>query len=466
MKQRAQSVSREYLRKRGVSGPWRLVTGEVDCTFRQAVVIPCLAESRRIFRTLATLALNDASELARTLVVCVVNHPEGHTSREVRADNKKTLTILHSLMFGMPPPAIPYQDGEKDLQTVLANGLRMAYVDAASPDRGLPARHAGVGLARKIGLDLALQAMESAEGPGLLYCLDADTFVAPNYLKCVREHFEATNQGATVLPYLHRLAGAGQAALEYELFLRSYVLGLRYAGSPYAFHTVGSAMCCTAEAYARSGGMNRRRSTEDFYFLENLAKTCGISQVRGTFVFPEARISDRVPFLGTGWAISRYLKGERNICHVYDSRVFDYLANWLMALSGSVTTGPEKALHEAQLIHPDIHRFIENQGFLEIWQKLRRNYRDDGMFLRQLHVWFDGLKTLRMVNEMARASFPRKPALEEIPHLLYRLGVDDCPQEVPGSSASERLFSLLHTCRILEYGQVPQGDRLWGAVAS
>jgi hypothetical protein len=54
-----------------------------------------------------------------------------------------------------------------------------------------------------------------------------------------------------VIPFCHQQGDTpeeDQAIRRYELFLRAYVLGLARAGSPCAFHTVGSAMACTAEA--------------------------------------------------------------------------------------------------------------------------------------------------------------------------------------------------------------------------
>ncbi|NIQ10499.1 MAG: hypothetical protein GWO23_12970, partial [Gammaproteobacteria bacterium] len=80
-----------------------------------------------------------------------------------------------------------------------------------------------------------------------MICLDADTLVEENYLQTIQSHFSQSNLGAVVLPYRHQQGQTPeqQAAIEhYEIFLRSYVYGLRLAGSPYAFNSVGSAMAC------------------------------------------------------------------------------------------------------------------------------------------------------------------------------------------------------------------------------
>lgn len=448
-----------YLRKRGIRGPWTLAVRGTGPRPDQAVVIPCLAESRSLLRTLASLALNPPSELDRTLVVCVVNQAETHTRTAAREDNQVTLKWLRALQAGRRPSDLRSNGSASWVESVLGSRLRLGYVDASSTGLGLPAAHAGVGLARKIGMDLALEYLDPASVPAILFCLDADTVVAANYLSCGRTHFGRCSEGAAVVPYLHVPGGSGpvrEAAIEYELFLRSYVLGLRYAGSPYAFHSVGSAMACTAEAYARSGGMNRRASTEDFYFLQNLAKTHGVSPLQGTFVYPEARDSYRVPFVGTGWTVARYLEGDRDACHVYDTDVFECLKGWLAAMNLSVSSGPELALARVRKLHPAVYEWISSSRFSETWGKLRRNYGEDEMFRKQLHVWFDGFRTLKMIKDLTRRTFPRKPPCEEVPRLFSRMALPGFESFDTGASGGdhEGAFTLLHACRTYEYGSL------------
>ena len=184
----------------------------------------------------------------------------------------------------------------------------------------------GVGLARKIGLDLALPLLDYGGGDPLLVCLDADTLVQPDYLPAITRHFARSTAGGAAIPYRHRPAAdpAGQGAIDrYELFLRAYVLGLELAGSPYAFHTVGSAMACRASAYVASGGMNRRLAGEDFYFLQQVHKTSGVAPLAGTVVHPSPRSSHRVPF-GTGRAVGDMLaEGEQRLLFYQPVCFFD-----------------------------------------------------------------------------------------------------------------------------------------------
>ena len=67
----------------------------------------------------------------------------------------------------------------------------------------------------------------------------------------------------------------------YELRLHHYVLGLEYAGSPYAYHTLGSCLAVKADAYAQVRGFPKRAGAEDFYLLNKLAKLGAMPRLQG-----------------------------------------------------------------------------------------------------------------------------------------------------------------------------------------
>ncbi|MGI9309300.1 MAG: glycosyltransferase family 2 protein, partial [Gammaproteobacteria bacterium] len=194
----------------------------------------------------------------------------------------------------------------------------------------LPQRSAGVGLARKLGMDEALtRQLAAGNANGLIVSLDADCRVAKNYLTTIEQHF-ADNplQVGASLYFEHPLDQVRDADLlraisEYELHLRYYIAGQRYAGFPYATHTVGSALSVRAAAYARQGGMNRRSGGEDFYFVQKLIALGPYGQIVDTCVFPEVRLSSRVPF-GTGPALDRRMGNEEEL-QSYPLEVFEDL---------------------------------------------------------------------------------------------------------------------------------------------
>ena len=296
-----------YLKSRAISGPWR-IEGCTEGGFGGAVVIPALAESATLFATLSSLAANPTELCGRFLTLVVVNHRTDAPLSD-KADNLATLKLLAA---GAPR----------------LSRLRLAWVDAATAGLEMPAKGGGVGLARRIGLDLALSRLGGLNGDPLLVCLDADTLVRPDYLPALVRHFAQSSCGAAVIPFCHQFGPSAEAdrlIMRYELFLRGYVLGLSLAGSPYAFHSVGSAMACRASAYVKIGGMNSRSAGEDFYFLQQLARTVGVEQLTGTVVHPSARPSHRVPF-GTGRSVSRMQAGGEGEQLFYHPACFRVLA--------------------------------------------------------------------------------------------------------------------------------------------
>jgi hypothetical protein len=375
-----------YLDKHAVKGPWALV-GEGRTGFAGAVVIPSLAEGDSLFATLQSLTENSPQWTERFLVVIVLNHSD-HVSDGDRLQNEMDLARLTGLAERSP--------------------LCLAWVDAVSPGCEVPAKQAGVGFARKLGMDLALSRLQWTKDP-LLVCLDADTLVEANYLSAIVDHFRQSNQGAATLPFQHQPGSSAiqQAAIErYELFLRSYTYGLRLAGSPYAFNTVGSAMACRALAYVRCGGMNCRKAGEDFYFLQKLAKTGGVDQLSGTTVFPEPRSSARVPF-GTGRSMTRLLAGDTQAVLFYPAATFRVLSAWLRAVEQNLAGDARELLARAAEISTVLVDYLEQSGWHTIWPGLHSTYQSKEQRLQAFHVWFDGFRTMRLIHLLCDAGLCR-----------------------------------------------------------
>jgi hypothetical protein len=395
----------KYLASRAFTGPWA-IAGTISKDFDGAVVIPSLAESRLLFSTLHSLAQNPQELLSRFMVLVVVNHREDAPSSE-KADNRET---LKSLSAG-GPDLVP---------------LQIAWVDAASPGLELPAKGGGVGTARKIGFDLALDRLSYNQGASLLISLDADTLTRPDYLPAIIAHFQEAQTPGAVIPFCHQPGSnreEDRAIHRYELFLRTYVLGLERATSPYAFHTVGSAMACTAEGYARMGGMNQRGAGEDFYFLQHLAKTGGVSRVKGTVVYPSARTSHRVPF-GTGRSMTDLLSRKEGAVLFYRVECFQILADWLALAGQSPGREKKELLEKALKISSHLYDFLIENRFENVWEKLQRNFRASRNLLKGFHDWFDGLKTMKLIHHLSAGPYPREEPERIVSGLLRWAGLE------------------------------------------
>jgi len=91
----------------------------------------------------------------------------------------------------------------------------------------LPAKHAGVGLARKIGMDEAVFRLEQVgKNNGLIVCFDADSLCQGNYLVEIAETFQKDPQlEAAGIHFEHPVKGEGynkdvyKAITNYEILI-------------------------------------------------------------------------------------------------------------------------------------------------------------------------------------------------------------------------------------------------------
>ena len=176
----------------------------------------------------------------------------------------------------------------------------------------------GVGLARKIGFDFALAAAtQTGSDVAYLHGTDADALLP-------RDYFVVDPGAAAIVhPFRHLAEGTdGETVFAYEASLRYYVAGLRYAGSAYAFHTIGSLVSVSPQAYAAVRGVPKRNGAEDFYLLNKVAKVGHVGTTTGEPVRLSGRRSDRVPF-GTGPAVTKFKsRTDAMMCPVYNPALF------------------------------------------------------------------------------------------------------------------------------------------------
>ncbi len=367
----------KYLSTRGITAPWR-IEGTTRDDFRAAIVIPALAEAESLPHTLASLAKNPVEHLQQSLLVVVVNNRLDGTNEQLQ-DNQQTLAWIRTR---------PFQQ------------LNLACVDASSSGLALPAKE-GVGLARKIGFDLALTRLDKV-AHSLLISLDADTLVDENYLPAIFAHFQASHCGGATIPFRHQQAAEPRheaAIRRYELYLRSYLFGLQQCGSPYAYHTIGSAFACRPEAYVKAGGMNRRQVTEDFYFLQQLAKTSGVEALKGTVVQPSPRFSDRVPF-GTGKAMQEQLTEGRMSFQFSSLAAFSVLQAWIRLVESSLESSADDLLEESGQISPVLRKLLLELHFVAVWGKMQINHSDSQQRRAAFHNWFDGLRSRQLLTRL------------------------------------------------------------------
>jgi hypothetical protein len=442
------SLLNDYLDRYAAGQPWQLQAGNLE-NIEQVVVIPAYAEKGLIFATLASIAANGIASLEKSLILCVINNKAAATAAD-KENNAQTLAVLNALISKQSFRKLTLADDlHVSSQMIADRPLRLGCIDASSPGLEIPHREGGVGMARKIGMDMALRLLaNTGDGPRLILSLDADTLVKPDYLSAVRNVFISGKTQTGIIAYEHQmpLDKIEQAAICcYEIFLRYWVLGLQYAQSPYAFHSIGSTIATTADSYLAVRGMNRREAGEDFYFLNKLAKTGPIRQIRETVVYPSARISRRVPF-GTGSAIEKIVSGMSFEHSLYDPRIFIILKEWIALMKQSFDRSENQIIAKAKVIDPGLESFLVARGFLSVWPKIRRNLKDEKTYDRQFHNWFDGFETLKLVNYLTKEFYPRINLFSAVKKILEMQN-----REYPGGKPDENIPKTENEMQILRY---------------
>lgn len=286
------------------------------------------------------------------------------------------------------------------LNYVLARQKPGLYIHAVLYN-SLPERHAGVGLARKIGMDEACRRLKMAGCiDGLIVNLDADCSVPTNYFHALMKWSnENTDYSGCSIYFEHPLPldpKLKDGIVHYELHLRYYIEAQRYAGIPYAFQTVGSAMCVRANVYEKVGGMNVRKAGEDFYFIHKIIKYGKYGNLDTTTIYPSARISERVPF-GTGRAMAEHLI-DRRYAFTYPIQCFEILRVVLDCIRKRLLDNDAMPYELEKSSFEVWNSFLEDQAFSFKWVEIYANCRTAETRIKRFYLWFDAFRLMKFCH--------------------------------------------------------------------
>lgn len=350
-----------------------------DNRYRAALIVPFYDEPVAAFER-----LHAAATRADALLIAVINAPNGAPDQCLR----RTLELLDHAV------------------TRKSHAL---IIDCASPGNTLPAKQ-GVGLARKIGSDLACRLwQEGSLASGWLYQTDADAELPADYFDHDLEHYDA---GALVFDHRHvtNERQLARAAELYDWHMAYYHTSLARLGSRYAFPTLGSTIAIRADAYAAVRGYPRRDAAEDFYLLNKVQKVAGVRFTPEVTVTLAARRSHRVPF-GTGPAladIEKLLESEPSGATFtsYHPQAFALLGEALESLR-AFASDPGHAFA------PRVEAILATLGFARMRGVAHAKYPKKPQRQKALDDWFDARRTLRFVHE-SRRFWPDQPLLASL----------------------------------------------------
>ena len=390
--------------------PEASLASELDEGYRAALIVPVSGEEPALFSGFQS-ALSRATE--RVLLVLIVNATRAASS-SIHDANQRLLEHLAACFPARRTIARPGVGTRAWLGRAQCHDL--LWIDRGTPDAYLPPRE-GVGMARKIGGDLAvaLWARGQLSCPRIA-CSDADVRLPAEYFEQLTTPVPETRRSSAWLwPYRHEPGGdpaIDAATVLYEISLRYYVLGMAAAGSCYAYQSVGSTLCLDAPAYLSVRGVPKREAAEDFYLLDKLAKVAPLRRPALTPLGIRARASQRVPF-GTG-------RRSREIAEtlaaggqyeLYAPRIFAALAAVIEGLDDFAATAQVAALARAvDLRVPEIAQpvvqVLAGLGVFAALANAAGQAPTGAVLRRRVHTWFDSLRTLRFVHGLRDRCLP------------------------------------------------------------
>jgi len=376
-------------------GPWHSV-----------LVVPLRGEDPiRVSRLLESLKLAASHISSRPLVIFVVNsYVESFARDQNRHESLLNLLKQTSKGSGIFETNHFFQ---------VENKFDVLFFDFSFSEFHRFREKSGVGLARKLGSDLALMLFRlGLVKDSFLRNTDADVLVPVEYFLTEAQN---KNAGAFIYRFAHVPQGdeaQQEAILSYEIYLRYLRLAMHCAESPYAYHSIGSLIAVKYEYYEKTRGFSDKMAGEDFYFLNKVRKLTPISWgTNKERVKIEGRRSSRVPF-GTGRSVQKIIEsGDWPFYHPQNFEILKESLQLIRASEGSF----------AKISKGPLLDFLKSRSLIEKFANIASQCKVKEQWLRRSMELFDAfeqLKFLHYLRDQVHANVNLEEALTDQSALL------------------------------------------------
>ena len=408
------------------------------------VTIPACGEDEYLPGVLDSINKCQVTRNNRVLCIVVLNGNEAREA-EFKLSNQKMRDWFSNCCTHINDTLNPDDSCPQSL--VGWRDIEILIVDRSQEPWLIPADQ-GVGLVRKIGADIALYLIAAGKiSCPLIHATDADARVPDDYFMGATEPYHSQNDNSLspscfIYPYQHipdpnmeqqDHQRYWSALTDYELWLRYYVAGLEWAGSSYAYPSIGSLLAFDALAYARIRGFPKRMAGEDFYFQNKLTKVGSMITLQGHPVKLLTRVSTRVPFgTGQGTITIDELNSNGQSYTVYHPQVFSFVRGFLNAVRNWFQDAGLHELEREQKFFTTLEEyrplqkksgngyrlwleefFAELHLFKNLYAAENRSKSLHGAN-RQFDDWFDGFRTLKLIHRLRDDLYGSLPLIEAL----------------------------------------------------
>jgi len=244
--------------------------------------------------------------------------------------------------------------------------------------------------------------LEFIENLNSIICsLDADTIVNEHYLDIIDNRFKDNTVNAAVVNFSHQKSSntiIEQGIRKYETILKEIANNIQKTGSPYGYVSMGSTIVCNAKTYIAVGGMNTKKATEDFYFLQSIAKYTEVHKIERVLVYPSSRSENRV-YLGTGFRMDEYLK-NKSFKNLYFSKesyleikiILDIInLHW----NDTIDLILERLRNN---LNKKSMEFLISKNLGNVLEKFKTNAKSKKQFILLFNQWFDALTIMKFLK--------------------------------------------------------------------
>jgi hypothetical protein len=390
--------------------------------------------------------------LEKVKVVVVIpsrGEPDVLTAVEsLYASNLTGINIMIILVFNASEsdsPKIKKQNANTFQEIRVSSKWKTDHIQLhAILENQIPDKKAGVGLSRKLGMDIASQILtDNGNHDGIIICFDADCLAPKGYVEDIYQEIHSQKLDLAAINYQHQTSGLSEhqkiGIWQYELFLRYYSLSLKRSGYPFWHQTIGSCMAVSAGIYRKMGGMNERKAGEDFYFMHKLMPVCHSGTIYKVINQLSPRISDRVPF-GTGKAMDAWSQNKTGTLYTYHPDIFNDLKLFLNGLYDTKSIDVWLNIGKDKMKRNLVNNYFITTGSWNIIQAIFHNTTSDYEFRKRFFQWFNGFKVLKFVHWARDNFYMNLPVVATVAELL---NTDHIPNNHNSNQSVEPLLNKI-----------------------
>lgn len=305
------------------------IAAPMDANCKVAVVVPAYGERGYILRGIYSLAQQKGVDINEYELIIVVNNPPSMPNQEFHetdedylrktelyqkalGDNDATIQLIQKIQ-GADVDVETAPEEDEMIKKIRDSGLKVHFIDKASPNKTLPLGEANVGGARNRGVAEAVERFYLQSRDGIIAQSDADVRFDEGYIRALIDAFQDPelvglagqvefDQDTNDDSSLAKMLSSHQNLKNMYADLMNIMLKKEFGEevveqdkklTDFYVHFAGSNMASRAFTAALAGGVPKLAGGEDPAFGQRISKLGKVAKVKTVITHPADRFSAR-----------------------------------------------------------------------------------------------------------------------------------------------------------------------------